>query len=69
MSWNHFEQLCGQLHFNDNSLVPAHGTPGYDRLYKVRPILDAICGKNKTLYHLGQNILIDKAMVKFKGRS
>ena len=38
-----FEQLCGRLHFNDNSLAPAYGTPGYDRLYKIRPVIDLIC--------------------------
>ena len=45
MSQDRFEQLCGRLHFNDNSLAPAHGTPGYDRLYKIRPVLDSICEK------------------------
>ena len=55
MSRNRFEQLCGQLHFNDNSLAPAHGTPGYDKIYKIRPVLDAICGKSKTLYNPGKN--------------
>ena len=69
MSRNQFEQLCGQLHFNDNSLAPAHGTAGYDKLYKIRPVLDAICGKSKTLYNPGKNISVDAAMVKFKGRS
>ena len=69
MSRNRLEQLCGQLHFNDNSLAPAHGTPGYDKLYKIRPVLDAICDKSKTLYNPGQNISVDEAMVKFKGRS
>ena len=43
MSRNRFEQLCGRLHFNDNSLAPVRGTPGYDKLYKIRPIIDAIC--------------------------
>ena len=69
MSWNHFEQLCGRLHFNDNSLAPAHGSPGYDRLYKIRPDIDVICDKSKTLYNPGINISIDEAMVKFKSRS
>ena len=69
MSRNRFENICGQLHFNDNSLVPAHGTPGYDRLYKIRPILDTICQKCKSLYNLGKQISVDEAMVKFKGRS
>ena len=39
MSWNHFKQLCGRLHFNDNSVALTHGTPGYDQLYKIRPVL------------------------------
>jgi len=69
MSRNRFEYLCGQLHFNDDSLAPAHGTPGYDRLYKIRPIIDAICDKSKTLYNLGEKVSVDEAMVKFKGRS
>ena len=47
MSQNHFEQLCGWLHFNENSMVFTHGTPGYDQLQKIRLVLDAICGKSK----------------------
>ena len=69
MPWNRLAHLCGRLHFNDNSLAPAYGTPGYDKLYKIRPVLDAICGKYKTLYNPGQNVSVDEAMVKFKGRS
>ena len=69
MSRNRFEQLCGRLNFNDSSLAPAYGTPGYDKLYKIRPVIDAICSKSKTLYNPGENISVDEAMVKFKGRS
>ena len=69
MSWNCFEQLCSQLHFNDNSLAPAQRTPEYDGPYKIKPVLDVICGKSKPLHSLGQNISVDEAMVKFKGRS
>ena len=47
MTCNRFEQLRGRLHFNNNSLALAHGTPGYDKLYKIRPVLDAICDKVK----------------------
>jgi len=69
MSRNQFKQLCGWLHFNNNSLAPAHGAPGYDRLYKIRPVIDAICEKSKMLYNLGEKVSIDEAMVKFKDRS
>ena len=69
MSQNRFEQLCGRLHFNDNRSVPAHGNPGYDKLYKIRPVIDKICAKSQELYTPGLNISVDEAMVKFKGRS
>ena len=69
MSRNRFEQLCGRLHFNDNRSAPERGTPGYDKLYKIRPVIDDICAKSKTLYNPGKNISVDEAMVKFKGRS
>ena len=65
MSWNHFDQLCGQLHFTENSPTPTHGTPGYDNLYKIRPVFDTICSKGKILYNPEQNISVDEAMVKF----
>ena len=62
-------QLCGWLHFNDNRLAPAHGTPGYDKLYKIRPVLDAICKKCQVLYNPGKTLSVDEATVKFKGQS
>ena len=69
MSQNRFEQLCGLLHFNDNSLAPAYGAPGYDKLHKIRPIIESICEKSKSLYNPGKNLSVDEAMVKFKGQS
>ena len=36
---------------------------------KLGLFLDEICSKCKTLYNPGQNVFVDEAMVKFKGRS
>ena len=69
MSRNRFEQLSGRLYFNDNTLAHPHGTPQYDRLYKIRPVIDDICAKSKALYNPGQKLSVDEAMVKLKGRS
>ena len=69
MSRNRSKQLSGQLHFNDSSPAAVYGTPWYDKLFKIRPIIDAICEKCKSLYNPGKIISIDEAMVKFKGRS
>ena len=68
MSRNHSKQLSGRLHFNDNSLAAVHGTLRYDKLFKIRPIIDAICEKRKSLYNPGKIILIDEAMMKFNSR-
>jgi len=60
---------CGRLHFNDNTEQQAHGIPGYDRLFKLRLVLDDVCEKSRRLYNPGQNISVDEAMVKFNRRS
>lgn len=39
MSRNRFDQMRTNLHFNDNSKLPAKNTEDYDPLYKVRPII------------------------------
>ena len=66
MSQNQFEQLCGWLHFNDNSLAPVHRIPGYDRLYKIRPVLHSICEKSLWLYNPGNKLIVVEAMVNSK---
>ena len=65
MSRNHYDPLCGQLHFTENSPTPTHGIPGYDNLYKIRAVFNTICSKGKTLYNPGQNISVDEAIMKF----
>ena len=44
MTKNRFEELSCYLHFNDSSKEPARGDRDYDRLYKVRTILDYVLG-------------------------
>ena len=39
MSKNRFEKINAYLHFNDSSVEPARGTPGFHRLYKIRRFL------------------------------
>lgn len=69
MTVNRFGWLLSHLHFNDNSLMPNRNEEGYDKLYKIRPIInyiEKVCTKN---YHPYQKLVVDEAMVKFKGRS
>ena len=68
MAKNRFGELSRFLHFNDSSLEVARGTPGYDRLFKVRPVIDYIRTKCETNFSPTKNLSVDEGMVAFKGR-
>ena len=57
------------LHFVDNASLAPRGTPGYDKLGKVRPVLEHMTERFKSVYNPGRDIAVDEAMVKFQGRS
>ena len=68
MSINCFQQLFRCLHLADNSAQIPVGQPGYDRLFKVRGLLDLLIPKFESEYHIHQECTIDNAMIPFKGR-
>ena len=69
MTVNRFGWLLSNFHTNDNTLALKAGDPGYDKLHKLRPVLDTL-GKNfKESYHPGEHQSVDESMIKFKGRS
>ena len=42
---------------------------GYDRLFKIRPIIDAIIPKYEEHYQPKQQLSVDEMTIPFKGRS
>ena len=68
MSQTRFKKLTQYLHICDTSATPARGTPGYDKLYKVRPLIDHLVPKLKENYNPSKNLSVDEAMIGFKGR-
>ena len=68
MSGRRFELLMSYLHLNDNESQPTRGSPHYDKLYKVRPYLDALVSNFRTAYTLQQNLSIDESIFSYKGR-
>ena len=42
MPYSRFKDLRSRLHLNDNSMVIPRGQPGYDKLHKVKPLLEAM---------------------------
>ena len=67
MSSRRLELLLKLIHLNDSITQPARGQPGYNKLYKVRPLLDAVIKNFQASYTPTDNLSIDESMVGFKG--
>ena len=65
MSGRRFELLMSYLHLDDITQQPTRSSPLYDKLYKVRPLLDKIVDSFKSPH---QHISVDETMIGFKGR-
>ncbi|XP_047137584.1 piggyBac transposable element-derived protein 4-like [Hydra vulgaris] len=63
-----FRKIHRYLHFcNETAAIP-RGNEGYDKLFKVRMLLDDLCPKLRKLYKPKRDICIDESMIPFKGR-
>lgn len=69
MPVNRFGYLLSHLHINDNTNMKSHSEPGYDKLFKVRPLLDNLSRTFKFCYNPTRIQSIDESMIAFKGRS
>ena len=58
-----------EFHFNDNALVEPQGSLGYDKLHKIRPIIDRLKQKLLSLYNPYRENFSGEVVVGFKGRS
>ena len=64
-----FLEIMSYLHFVDNDTLVPRGQPGFDRLGKVRPVIEALRESFLSSYKPHKEASIDEAMIKFKGRS
>ena len=64
-----FKKLLQCLHINDNSLMPAKGAAHYDKIYKIRPLVEKLNRQLSAQCICTSSQSIDEAMVLFKGRS
>ena len=68
MSRNRYQQLTSFLYIVENSADrPERGQPGYDPLWKVRPLLNLCEEKYTTVYTPTCELSIDESIIKFKG--
>jgi len=69
MSVVRFGFILGNLHISDTSTEPKKSEPNYDKLYKLRPLLNRLQETFKTYWKPSKYQSINKSMIKFKGRS
>jgi len=66
---NRFWQLWTNLHLADNTQAPGRSEPSFDRLYKLRPMLNILADAFEAAHEPSQQLSVDEAMVRYKGRS
>ncbi len=64
-----FREIRRYLHFVNYESLPAPGTPGSDRVGKIRPVLEYVVEKCQSLYQPDRDIVVDEAMIQFQGWS
>ncbi|XP_050049948.3 piggyBac transposable element-derived protein 4-like [Dermacentor andersoni] len=69
MSFKRFQYIMNSLRVNDPSKEKKRGEDGYDRLAKLRPLIDKLNKKFQEEYSPSSHQAIDESMVAFKGRS
>ncbi|CAB4056530.1 unnamed protein product [Lepeophtheirus salmonis] len=67
-SRDRWEQIKSNLHCNDNSQAPKYGDPNYDKLYKIRPLINHLQSKFRKI-PMPQMLCVDEQFVPFKGKS
>ena len=59
---NCFQSILEFLHFNDNSGYQPND-PQKDRLHKIRPVVEDLVNKFKTVYKLEKHVSIDEELL------
>ncbi|KAL8588964.1 hypothetical protein ACOMHN_065746 [Nucella lapillus] len=68
MTRNRFQLILQFLHFHDNATMPGPNDPNYDRLYKIRPVVDHLHEKFQEVYEPRQAVCVDESLLLWKGR-
>lgn len=72
MPSNRFLAISRSLHINDPAVETANdlkkGTPGYDKLCRIKPLYEQILAACYTFFHSYQHISVDERMVATKAR-
>ena len=64
---NRFEKIEKYLHISDREAEPDRNDPGYDRLVKLKPVIETLSRTFKKCYKISQYVSIDESMIAFSG--
>ena len=68
MSLKRFEKISQYFHVSDRESEPARGSPQYDKLFKIRPVMNIVEQQSVELYKPREHQAIDEGMIGYKGR-
>ncbi|XP_053381991.1 piggyBac transposable element-derived protein 1-like [Mercenaria mercenaria] len=68
MTANRFQKVSQYFHVSDRDSEPVRGSRDYDRLYKIRPVLDHVSENFLERYDVGSNVSVNEAMIRYTGK-
>jgi hypothetical protein len=66
MTRDRFMEILRCLHFANNDFQKKSGQPGYDRLFKIRPVMDLVSAHFMEFVEFEPHLSVDEQMVPFK---
>lgn len=69
MTLKRFLKILRYLHLSNNEKMPTRDADNFDKLYKVRPMINLLSNSFLNSYNPGRNLSVDESMVAFKGRT
>lgn len=69
MTGNRYRKITQNLHCNNNETILHKNHKEYDKLHKLRPLLDILNENLGRFYRPSSFVVIDESMIAFKGRS
>jgi len=67
MSRDHFEAFLHCLHYVDNSILCSNKDNRYDKIGKVRWILEHFVERSHALFNLEKFVTVDEVMIAYHG--
>lgn len=68
MTANRFKKIVENMHCNDNETQPPKSSANFDKLHKVKPLVELLNIKSRSIYKPSGVVCVDESMIPFKGR-